>query len=228
MAYEHLLIHREHGVEFVTLDRPAVRNAFNPALVESLHDWAAALHGDAEVRAAVLSGGGKAFCAGADLNQMAEALTLTRAENERDAARLASMFEALDQVPVPLVGRVHGAAMGGGVGLVAVCDVVVADETATFAFSEVRLGLVPSVIAPFVLAKIGRSAARELFLTARTFSAARARGIGLVHDVVAADALDDAVQRYSTGFSPPGRTPCGTPRPRSASSGAGLGRTRGG
>ena len=195
MPYQHLRVHREGAVESVTLDRPEVRNAFNPALVASLHEWATSIRADHAVRAVVLSGAGPAFCAGADLHAMAEAVSATRSENARDAERLAAMFEAIDDLPVPLVGRVHGAAMGGGVGLVAVCDVAVADEAASFAFSEVKLGLVPSVISPFVLAKIGRSAARELFLTARPFPAARAREIGLVHEVVPGARLDDAVRR---------------------------------
>ena len=117
-------------------------------------------------------------------------------ENVRDATAMSRMFSALDTLPVPLIGRVHGAALGGGAGLAAVCDIVVADEEALFGFPEVRLGIIPAVISPFVLAKIGRSAARELFLTGARFSAARAKEIGLVHAVVAAADLDAAVDRY--------------------------------
>src|SRR5204863_8424704 len=120
----------------------------------------------------------------------------THEENVRDARLMARMFEALDRLPIPLVGRVHGAALGGGAGLAAICDIVVAAEDASFAFTEVQLGILPAVISPFVLAKIGRSAARELFLTGARFSAVRAREIGLVHSVGQADELDRVVAKY--------------------------------
>ncbi|HEY3381927.1 MAG TPA: enoyl-CoA hydratase-related protein [Vicinamibacterales bacterium] len=196
-GYRHLLIRRVGPVEHVVLDRPDVRNAFNEALIEDLHAWATtrATGGD-EVRVAVLSGAGRVFCAGGDLAWMAETVDVTREENLRSARRMAAMFEALDVVPVPLIGRIHGAAVGGGAGLAAVCDIVIATPDTQFGFTEVKLGLVPAVISPYALAKIGRSAARELFLTGARFSAARAREIGLVHDIVPQDALDGAVDRY--------------------------------
>ena len=197
MANQHLRIRRDGPIEHVELNRPEVRNAFNPTLIAELRDWAAAVAGDRDVRVAVLSGAGRVFCAGADLNAMTATISASRAENVDDARRLAAMFGALDTLPIPLVGRVHGAAMGGGTGLAAVCDIVIAEVATIFAFTEVRIGLVPSVISPFVLEKIGRSAARDLFLTGRRFSAARAREIGLVHEVVAAEALDEAVQRIT-------------------------------
>jgi methylglutaconyl-CoA hydratase len=188
-----LVVRREGPIEQVVLNRPDVRNAFNPALVEALHAWALSVAADAGVRAAVVSGAGRAFCAGGDLAVMAGTIDASRDENLADARRLAAMFEALDRVPIPLVGRVHGAALGGGIGLASVCDIVVAAEDAVFGFTEVKLGLMPSVISPYALAKIGRSAARELFLTGARFGAARAREIGLVHAVVPAGRLDDAV-----------------------------------
>jgi methylglutaconyl-CoA hydratase len=194
--FDHLVVRREGQAEHVVLNRPDVRNAFNPALVRALHAWAASLAASSDVRVAVLSGAGPAFCAGGDLASMAAAVDASREDNLADAAQMAAMFEALDQLPVPLIGRVHGTALGGGVGLAAVCDIVVAAEDAVFGFTEVKLGLVPSVISPYVLAKIGRSAARELFLTGTRFGAARARGIGLVHTVVPADALDATVAQY--------------------------------
>jgi methylglutaconyl-CoA hydratase len=132
---------------------------------------------------AVLEGRGPVFSAGADLDWMEKVAGYSREDNLRDAGALAGMFAALDRLPKPLVGRVHGAALGGGSGLVAVCDVVVADQDAVFGFTEVRLGLTPAVISPYVVAKIGMSAARELFLTGARFGAARARQIGLVHEV---------------------------------------------
>ena len=190
-----LVIRREGHVEHVVLNRPDVRNAFNPALIEALRVWAVSTAVSTDARVAVLSGAGKVFCAGGDLAAMSAAIDASRAENLEDAARMAAMFEALDHLPIPLIGRVHGAALGGGLGLAAVCDIVVAADDALFGFTEVKLGIVPSVISPYALAKIGRSAARELFLTGARFDAVRAREIGLVHAVVAAGGLDDAVSR---------------------------------
>ncbi len=195
--FEHLQVRREGAVEHVVLDRPEVRNAFNPALVRALAAWAASVAVSPDVRVAVLSGAGRVFCAGGDLASMAATIDATREENLADAAAMAAMFEALDRLPVPLIGRVHGTALGGGVGLTAVCDIVVAAEDAVFGFTEVKLGIVPSVISPYVLAKIGRSAARDLFLTGARFGAPRARALGLVHAVVPAEALDTTVAQYA-------------------------------
>ncbi len=191
-----VLIRREGPVEQVVLNRPDVRNAFNPALIETLRVWAVSTAVSTDARVAVLSGIGKVFCAGGDLGAMSATIDASHDENLEDAARMAAMFEALDQLPIPLVGRVHGAALGGGLGLAAVCDIVVAADDALFGFTEVKLGIVPSVISPYALAKIGRSAARELFLTGARFDAARAREIGLVHAVVPAERLDDTVNGY--------------------------------
>lgn len=192
-----LLVRRDGPVDHVVLNRPDARNAFNPALVEALHAWANSTAVATGARVAVLSGAGRAFCAGGDLSVMGAVAGASREENVADAARMAAMFEALDHLPIPLIGRVHGAALGGGAGLAAVCDIVVAADDATFGFTEVRLGIMPSVISPYALAKIGLSAARELFLTGARFSAARAREIGLVHAVVPAARLDDEVARYA-------------------------------
>lgn len=196
VEYDHLLVRREGPVEHVTLNRPEVRNAFNAVLVRSLHEWAASVSLSTGVRAVVLSGAGRAFCAGGDLAAMAATIDASHDDNVADAERLAAMFEALDTLPVPLISRVHGAALAGGVGLAAVSDIVVAAEDAVFGLTEVRLGLLPSVISPYVLAKIGRSAARELFLTGARIGAARAKEIGLVHASVPAAALDGEVARY--------------------------------
>ena len=136
------------------------------------------------------------FCAGADVTWMSKTVHYTEEENLRDATAMSRMFAAIDALPVPVIGRIQGAALGGGAGLAAVCDIVVADEAALFGFTEVKLGILPAVISPFALAKIGRSAARELFLTGARFSAARAKEIGLVHAVVPAAELDAAVDRY--------------------------------
>lgn len=196
MAYEFITVARHGPVERVTLNRPDVRNAFNEVVVEELTRWAEGVGRDRAVRAAVLSGAGKVFCAGADLAWMSKMVTYTHEENVRDADAAARMYGALESVPVPLIGRVHGAALGGGAGLAAICDVVVSEESAVFGFTEVKLGILPSIIAPFVLAKIGVSAARELFLTGRRFDAQRAREIGLVHAIVPATELDARVAHY--------------------------------
>ena len=196
-----LLIERDGPVVRVTLNRPEVRNAFNEELIAQLSAWAESAAASAEAdsgdapRIAVLAGAGKVFSAGADLTWMSKMVGYSREENVRDARAMARMFEALDRLPIPLIGRVHGAALGGGAGLAAVCDIVVAAEDAAFAFTEVKLGIIPAVISPYVLAKIGRSAARELFLTGARFTAGRAREIGLVHAVADAADLDRVVAK---------------------------------
>lgn len=193
MTYQHLLTRRDGAVERLTLNRPDVRNAFNDTMIAELTAWATAIAADSDVRAVVIGGAGPTFCAGADVTWMARTVDYTEAENAADALRTSQMFGAIERLPVAVVGRVHGAAVGGGAGLAAVCDIVVADEHATFGFTEVKLGLIPAVISPFVLAKIGRSAARELFLTGRRFTAAHALDIGLVHTTVQPAELDAAV-----------------------------------
>jgi methylglutaconyl-CoA hydratase len=203
MAYQYLLTNRVGAVERLTLNRPDVRNAFNEHVIAELTAWAAAAREAAargELRVAVIGGAGKVFCAGADVTWMSKALTYTEEENVRDATAMSRMFAALDALPLPVVGRIQGAALGGGAGLAAVCDVVVAAEGTVFGFTEVKLGILPAVISPFALAKIGRSAARELFLTGARFPAARAKEIGLVHAVVPATELDAAVDRYVQEF----------------------------
>jgi methylglutaconyl-CoA hydratase len=198
MEFKHLITRREAGVEYLTLNRPEVRNAFNDDVIGALTRWAEAMQRlrSSEVRAIVLAGAGKLFCAGADITWMSKTIQYTEAENLRDAAAMSRMFAAINDLPIPVIGRVHGAALGGGAGLAAVCDIVVADEPAIFGFTEVKLGILPAVISPFALAKIGRSAARELLLTGARFSAARAKEIGLVHAVVPTADLDTAVAGY--------------------------------
>lgn len=188
-----LSIERTGDVERLTLNRPEVRNAFNEELIAELTAWAHATRQDRSVRVVVVSGAGPVFCAGADAAWMSKSVNYSEEDNIADARRTSAMFAAINQLPVPVIGRVQGAAIGGGAGLAAVCDIVVADEQAVFAFSEVKLGIVPAVISPFVLAKIGTSAARELFLTGRRFTARHARDIGLVHTLVRQDELDVAV-----------------------------------
>jgi methylglutaconyl-CoA hydratase len=196
MGFDCISVRREGAVEHVVLNRPAVRNAFNEHALRELTWWADSAAKDRNLRVAVLSGMGPVFCAGADVTWMARMIGFTQQENIEDAAEMGRMFVALDRLPIPLVGRVHGAALGGGAGLCAVCDIVVAADDAVFGFTEVKLGIIPAVISPFVLAKIGRSAARELFLTGARVSAVRAREIGLVHAVVPAAELDQRVAAY--------------------------------
>jgi methylglutaconyl-CoA hydratase len=184
------------GILRVSLNRPDIRNAFDEEVIAALTRLARDAASDSALRAIVLSGEGPVFCAGADLAWMMKAVAYTRQDNLRDAEDLARMLELLDSLPVPLIGRVHGAALGGGTGLVAVCDMVVAADDAVFAFSETKLGILPAVIAPYVLAKMGSSAARELFLTGARFGAVRARELGLVHRVVPATSLDETVDDY--------------------------------
>jgi methylglutaconyl-CoA hydratase len=191
-----LVVDANGPVVHVRLNRPDVRNAFNEELIAELTSWARGVEANGGARAAVLQGAGKVFCAGADLSWMSRTITYSRDENVRDARAMAAMFDALDRLPIPLIGRIHGAALGGGAGLAAVCDIVVAGEDAVFGFTEVRLGILPAVISPYAVGKIGRSAARELFLTGARFSAARAKEIGLVHAIASEGDLDRAIAGY--------------------------------
>lgn len=190
-----LTITRQDAVVEVEMNRPEVRNAFAPPMIEALTAWARGAAADATIRVVVMSGAGPVFCAGADLGWMRETRDYDRARNLADAERLAEMFDALDRLPMPLVARVHGAALGGGAGLLAVCDHVVATETTRIGFTEVRMGLLPAVIAPFVARRIGWSACRSLFLTGRRIDAVEAARLGLVHEAVAADALREATSQ---------------------------------
>jgi methylglutaconyl-CoA hydratase len=189
---------RDGNVLRVTLNRPDVRNAFDEEVIAALTAVARSARNDAALRVLVLRGEGQAFCAGADLAWMSKAVAYTRDENLRDAEDLGRMLELLDTLPVPLIARVQGAALGGGAGLVAVCDIAIATDSAVFGFSETKLGIVPAVISPYVVAKIGQSAARQLFLTGARFTAARAREIGLVHAVVPPAELDATVDAFVT------------------------------
>lgn len=187
-----LNVERRGAVLNVRLDRPEVRNAFNGELIDALQRCVTSI--DADVRVLVLSGEGAVFCAGADLRWMRGVEGWTREQHAEDARRLFDMLHSLDSCPVPTVARVHGAALGGGMGLLAACDVVVAAEGTQLGFTEAKLGLLPAVIAPFCVAKIGASHARALFATAERFDVTRAREIGLVHRVVPPEHLDPEVE----------------------------------
>ena len=196
MIFQFLETERMGELEQVTLNRPDARNAFNEEVIAELTAWAQAAAADASLRVVVLRGAGPVFSAGADAKWMGRMVGYSREENFADATAMAEMFFALDTVPAAVIGRIHGAALGGGAGLAAVCDIAVAEDATTFGFTETKLGILPAVISPYVLPKIGPSAARELFLTGMRFSAARAKEIGLIHAVVPAGELDRAVQRY--------------------------------
>ena len=188
---------RAGGVAWLTLDRPEIHNAFDDRLIVQLTAELARLGADDAVRVVVLTGAGGSFSAGADLNWMRRTATYGEAENLADARALAKLMQTLDQLAKPTVARVNGAALGGGTGLVACCDIVVASERAVFGTTEVRLGLIPSVIGPYVLAAVGPRQARRLMLTGERISAAEAARLGLVHEVVADDRLDAAVDRIA-------------------------------
>src|SRR5215217_1748565 len=195
MPYQHLRRTDEGVVTTVTLSRPDSHNALNAELIGELTGCFEEISEDESVRVVVLAGEGRSFCAGADIGYMRETATFSYEENLEDARRLAMMYRIIDECPKPLVARVQGAAMGGGAGLVAVADVVVAEAGAKFAFSEVRLGIAPASISHFVVRKVGASHARSLFVTGERFDAERAREIGLVHRVVSREGLDAAVEQ---------------------------------
>lgn len=192
-AYTTLAVARHLGVATVTLQRPELHNAFNEVVVAELSAAFGELGVDPQVRAVVLAGTGPSFCAGADLNWMRAMASYDTAQNRADAADLARMLRSIDECPKPTLARVHGAAFGGGVGLVACCDIAIAAAEATFALSEARLGLVPATISPYVVEAIGARAARRYFLSAERFDAAEAYRIGLVHDIVPIGEIDDRV-----------------------------------
>lgn len=181
------------GIARVTLARPERHNAFNEGLIAELTTAFIALGQNESVRAIILTGEGKSFCAGADLDWMKRAAGWSDAENRADAMKLSDMLHAIDNCPKPVIARVHGNIAGGGVGLVACADMAVAIDGAQFRLSEVRLGLTPATISPFVVDKIGASQARRWFLTAEGFSAAQAHAIGLVHEVAAETQAADAI-----------------------------------
>jgi methylglutaconyl-CoA hydratase len=194
MTASDLLLQRESGVATVTLNRPERHNAFDDRLIAELTDMLRALGADPGVRVVVLAGSGTSFSAGADLNWMRRMAAYSREDNYRDALALAQLMETLDALPKPTVARVHGAAFGGGVGLVACCDIALASEAASFCLSEVRLGLIPAAISPYVIKAIGEKQARRYFVTAERFSSDEALRIGLVHERVGAAELDARLQ----------------------------------
>ncbi len=190
-GFKYLEVRRRAGVLYIWLNRPNERNAFDDVLITELTQAFSRIPED--IRVVVLGGRGDVFCAGADLEYMKRVGQMGHEENIADANALAEMLAMVNDCPVPLVGRVQKAAFGGAIGLIACCDSVFASEDTVFAFSEVRLGLSPATISPYVIAKIGENTARDLFLSGEKWDAKRAKEIGLVHYVVKPDVLDSAV-----------------------------------
>ncbi|WP_430221858.1 enoyl-CoA hydratase/isomerase family protein [Paenalcaligenes sp. Me131] len=193
MMFSFLEITQHAGVATVWMNRPELHNAFNAQLIHELYTAFQQLDGDADVRAVVLAARGKSFSAGADLNWMKSAVNASQQDNHNDALALSNMLHTLATLRKPTIARVQGAAIGGGMGLVSACDICVAADTAKFATSEVKLGLIPSVISPYVIRAIGPRQAHRYFLTAEMIPATTALAIGLAHEVVPADQLDDKI-----------------------------------
>lgn len=200
MTHETIDLHVQQGVAVMWLNRPDVRNAFNETLIAELDATVATLAADDAVRAIVLAGHGPAFCAGADLNWMRKMAGYSREENEADAGKLAAMLRRLHDCPKPTIARVHGAAFAGGMGLVAACDVAVASTEATFCLSEVKLGLIPATISPYVIRAMGERAAARYFLTAEVFDAAEAYRVGFVQELCPPEELDATVNELLGRF----------------------------
>lgn len=182
------------GVAYLTLNRPERRNALSAEMIAELTAFAQAMGAGPAPRAVVLAGAGDVFCAGADLTWMKAQIEADRETRIREARKLAIMLKALNEMPVPLIGRIHGGAFAGGVGLACICDVVIAATGTKFALTETRLGLIPATIGPYVLRRMGEGNARQVFMSARTFGAEEARDLGLAARVVAPADLDDAVE----------------------------------
>ncbi len=195
MTYETLDIRTdERGVVYVALNVPDKRNALSARMIADLTDMAHTIGAETSTRAVVLSGAGKVFCAGGDLNWMKAQIEADRQTRMAEARKLAEMLNALNEMPSPLIGRIHGGAFGGGVGMACVCDVAIADEATRFGLTETRLGLIPATIGPYVLARMGEGNARRVFMSARLFGAAEAVDLGILAKSVASEDLDDAVE----------------------------------
>lgn len=192
-AYQTILFGRQDKVGRISLNRPEVHNAFNATMIRELSDAFAQAKEDDSVRVVVLTGTGESFCAGADLNWMREIIHYSFDQNLKESLAVAELLHAIYTLPKPTVARVNGTAIGGGNGLLSACDIVIASDRARFGLSEVKIGLVPAAISPYVIRRIGESAAREYFLTGERFDSRRALEIGLVNKVVPSDELDTKV-----------------------------------
>lgn len=193
--YQYIIVKNENNIYSIQLHRPEIHNAFDDVLIAELTDAFKNIREDQNARVLIISGEGKSFCAGADLNWMKKMKNYTLEENKEDALRLSQMFQALYELPIPTIARVHGAAIGGGVGLVATCDIVVASPEAFFSLSEVKIGIVPACISPYLVNRIPRGMLRYYFLTGMRMDATRAKEIGLVNDLVALEELDNTINK---------------------------------
>lgn len=191
------VIEKEKGVKEVWLNRPDVHNAFNAELIEEVISTFSSFKNE---RLIILSGRGASFCAGADLNWMKAMKSYSREENFQDSKRLAKMFSTINECDVPVIGRINGHALGGGVGLVSVCDYVIASSNALMGFTEVRLGLIPAVISPYCISKVGESNARAWFISGERFNAEQAQRMGLVHEVVMETELNERIEEVTKRF----------------------------
>lgn len=193
-----LKITQKDAICTITLARPEVRNAFNDEVIAELKDAFVAAGQDASVRVVVLAAEGSAFCAGADLNWMRRMADYTREQNLADAGELAAMLKAIYECPKPTIARVQGDVYAGGLGLIAACDMAVSAESAQFCVSEVKIGLIPATISPYLVRAMGARAAHRYFLTAERFGATQAKALGLVHEVASIESLDDVVTQWTT------------------------------
>jgi methylglutaconyl-CoA hydratase len=184
----------KRNIATITLNRPELHNAFNDELISSLIEVFHELKKNPKLRLVVLTGNGKSFCAGADLNWMKRMKDYSFEENLKDSQNLCELFTTINQFPLPVIGRINGSALGGGAGLVACCDYALAVDNAQFGFTEVRLGLLPAVISPFVISKIGESHARASFLSGVKFNAAKALSMGLIHQITSFDKIDEDLE----------------------------------
>ncbi|MCP4634712.1 MAG: enoyl-CoA hydratase/isomerase family protein [candidate division Zixibacteria bacterium] len=196
--YKTIILETADEKATIRLNCPDIRNAFNEVMIAELNEAVSSLKSHSNLRALILTGEGKSFCAGADLNWMKKMKDYTYEENLKDALALAELMYNIHSFPHPVIGRINGAAIGGGTGLVAACDIVVAAESAKFSFSEVKIGLVPACISPYVVMRVGLARSNRLFLTGERFKAKRALKYGLVDDVVPDDELDITVDGYVT------------------------------
>ena len=194
MEYETIRVEKKDGITTVTLNRPEVHNAFNERVVEEL-EHCFREEGESDSRAVILTGTGKSFCAGADLGWMKSMATYSHEENIEDSREMSNMFEAIYHCPKPVIGRINGSAFGGGVGLVAVCDYVISDPGAIFSFSEVKLGIAPAVISPYVLQKVPPGKARYLFISGERFGPEAAHTLGLVDDVAPLEDMGEVIDK---------------------------------
>lgn len=191
--YKSIILEKKKNIARVTLNRPGVHNAFNNELITELYDVFDKLNSEAAIRAIILTGNGKSFCAGADLNWMKSVVNYTYEQNLEESLKLAELMFLIFTHSKPVIARINGSAIGGGVGLVSVCDILIAAENARFGLSEVRLGLVPAAISPFVMERIGPTKSRELFITGERISANKALEYGLINKVTGINDLDEAV-----------------------------------